>query len=129
MNYHINTLGELKNFAFKIPEEGMQTHYVPGSPNKIIKPASFEKRVFIKGSPLFFIDEEGTFICPLLPRFEKILRRENFERIYLDIPFSSLVLSTDYNQCIQQWNIIKSGFNEFYYPNDNNIENGKDLDK
>ena len=60
MNYRINTLEELKNFAFKIPEEGMQTHYVPGFPNKIIKPASsFEKRVFIKGSPLVFIDEEG----------------------------------------------------------------------
>ena len=129
MNYHINTLGELKNFAFKIPEGGMQTHYVPGSPNKIIKPASFEKRVFIKGSPLVFIDEEGTFLCPFLTGFEKILRRENFERIYLNIPFSPLVLSTDYNQCIQQWTIIKSHLNKFYYPNDNGMENSKDLDK
>ena len=129
MNYHIDTLEKLKIFAFKIPKEGMQTHYVPGAPNKIIKPVSFEKKVFVKGSPLLFVDEEGTFICPLLPGFEKILRRENFERIYLDIPFSPLVLSTNYNQCIQQWNIIKSEFNKFYYPNNNGMENSKDLDK
>ena len=28
MNYPINTLEDLKNFAFKIPEEGMQTHFL-----------------------------------------------------------------------------------------------------
>lgn len=127
MSYHINTLEELKKFAFKIPTEGMQTHYVSGSPNKIIKPTSSEKRVFVKGSPLLFVDEDGSFICPLLPGFEKILRKENFERIYFDIPFSPLVLSTDYNQCMQQWNIIKNGFDEFYYPNNNRMENSKDL--
>ena len=129
MNPRINNLEELKNFAFKIPEEGIQTHYVPGSPNKIIKPASFEKRVFIKGSPLVFIDEEGTFICPLLSEFEEILNRESFEEVNIQNPFSPLSLPLDYSSCIAQWNLIKNELDKSYHKNDSHLENSKDLDK
>ena len=129
MNYPINTLEDLKNFAFKIPEEGMQTHYVPGFPNKIIKPTSFEKRVFIKGSTLIFIDEEGTFICPLLSGFEEILHRESFEEVNIQNPFSPLSLPLDYSSCIAQWNLIKNELDKSYHKNDSHLENSKDLDK
>lgn len=129
INYNIYTLEDLKNFAFKIPEDGMQTHYVPGFPNKIIKPAHSKKRVFIKSSPLFFVCEEGTFICPLLPRFEKILRKEKFERIYLENPFSSLILPLDYKSCIAQWNLIKNELDRFYYQDDSCTENSKGIDR
>ncbi len=128
IEHKIQTLEDLKKFAFKIPEAGMQTHYVPGFPNKIIKPAQSEKRVFIKSSPLIFVCEEGTFICPLLPRLEKILRETNFERIHLSNPFSPLNLPLDYNSCIAQWNLIKRELDNFYYKDDSCKENGKDLD-
>ena len=128
MNYKIVTLNDLINLAFKIPDEGMQTHYVPGPPNRIIKPAHSEIRVYVKGSPLYFICEEGTFICPSLPKFEKILRSENFMKANMENPFPRLSLPSEYYQCIKLWNVIKSQFNAFYYKtNDSNEETSKDL--
>ena len=129
INHNIQTLEDLKQFAFQVPKTGMQTHYVPGAPNKMIKPAYSEKRVFIKDSPLFFVCEDGTFICPLLPGLEKILRDENFERVYMENPFPSLQLPLDYNSRIAQWNLIKQELDSSYYKNNSCKENDKDLDK
>ena len=128
IEHNIQTLEDLKEFAFQIPSTGMQTHYVPGAPNKLIIPAQSEKRVFIKGSPLVFVCEEGTFICPLLPRLEKILREANFERIRLPNPFPPLNLPLDYYSRIAQWNLIKQELDSSYYKNNSCKENGKDLD-
>lgn len=127
IEYNIETLKDLKQFAFKIPSTGMQTHYVPGPPNKIITPAQSEKRVFIKGSPLVFVCEEGTFICPLLPRLEKILREANFKRICLPNPFPPLNLPLDYISCVAQWNLIKQELDKSYYKNNSSKENSEDL--
>lgn len=85
------TIVELKEMAFKIPNDGVITYYPQWKKEDAIIPSKHQLRVFNSNNGILaFIDEAGkNYVVPFILSFQDILIQAGYTKASIFVPFSN----------------------------------------